>query len=173
MKKTFHAATPPVNPASDADGYILVTVLVFTAVLMATMAIIMNGTLMETIMSGAGTASKKSLSAADAGVEYVRGAFILVNEGGYPDKSSSGNYTTTVRNNSPSPLNTEITFVNISSVGADNSILVGKGFSGRYVSSNSGGNSVTLSAYRSVITSTAKVTRYAKTIEFQGYNLAP
>jgi Tfp pilus assembly protein PilX len=162
------------SSVANNRGFALVTVLVFAAVLMATLALVMNSTLMETFMSGAGTVSKRALAVADAGVEYVRGTFVLIGNS-FPASASStgGNYTTAAQTNLPAPSNNQITFLNLSSMGVDNTLLSNSGFSGKYVSPNSGGGALSLSAYRSRTTSRAQLNLYGKTVEFEGFNLAP
>jgi hypothetical protein len=165
------------SSVANNRGFALVTVLVFATVLMATLAIVMNSTLMETVMSGAGTVSKKALAVADAGVEYVRGTFVLIGSS-FPasETSTGGNYKDEATNSDsklPSDIKSRITFLNLSSMGVDNSLLSNSGFSGKYVSPNSGGGALSLSAYRSRITSRSQVNLYGKTVEFEGFNLAP
>lgn len=161
------------GPLTNEKGFALITVLVLSAVLMATMAIVMNSSTMETVMSGASTFGKRALTSADAGIEYVRGAFNLVSTGSFPSSTEAGNYTTAAQGALPSPLNTEITNVNLISMGVHNELLTNTGFSARYTSSNSGGGGLTLQAYQSRITSRATVATYAKRIELEGYSLAP
>jgi Tfp pilus assembly protein PilX len=167
------------NPLENEKGFALVTVLVLSAVLMATMAIVLNSSTMETIMSGASAVSKRALACADAGVEYVRGTFVLVG-GSFPSSSSTGNYTDMAKGTVasaagalPNPLNNEITFLNLSSMGVNNSLLTGRGFSSRFVSSSSGGGGMRLSAYQSRITSRGVVSLYGKSLDFEGFSLAP
>lgn len=160
------------NPVSNENGFALITVLVLSAVLMATMAIVMNSSTMETVMSGASTFGKRAMTSADAGIEYVRGSFVLVGSS-FPSSTSAGNYTATAQGALPSPLNNEITFLNLSSMGVHNEHLTNTGFSGRYSSPNSGGGGMTLQAHQSRVTSRATVANYDKLLEFEGYSLAP
>lgn len=171
------------RPVRNENGFALITVLVLSAVLMATMAIVMNSATMEVIMSGASSVSKMALARADAGVEYVRGSFVLV---GYDDPLNPFNspYVAPddpylpIRNdyiNNQSALagvpstvmdstNTGFT-LSVSREKDDN--LLPPGFS-RKISS-----SMRLSAYPCRISSTGTVGLYAKTVELQGISLAP
>ncbi|AJE04943.1 hypothetical protein GPICK_13740 [Geobacter pickeringii] len=153
-------------------GFALVTVLTFTAILMAVMTMMLNTTMIETLMSGASSISKKALATADSGVEFVRGSFVLIGSS-FPSSSPTGNYTSQAQTQLPSPVGQKITFLNMSSMGADPSLLTGSGFSAKYVSANAGGGSLKLSPYRSRTTSTAVIGLTRKTVEFEGYNLAP
>lgn len=156
----------------DQSGFALVTVITFAAVLMAMMTMMLNTTMLETLMSGASTVSKKTLSAADGGIEYVRGSFVLIGNS-FPASSSTGNFTAQSQAQLPSPLSQKITFLNMTGMGLDAQLLASSGFSGKYVSANSGGGALKLNPYRSRITSTAVINPSRKTIEFEGYNLAP
>ncbi|WP_298433913.1 pilus assembly PilX N-terminal domain-containing protein [Geobacter sp.] len=162
----------PSYRARGEAGFALVTVLTFTAVLMAVMTMMLNTTMIETLMSGASTVSKKTLAVADSGVEYVRGTFVLIGNS-FPSSSSTGNYTSAVQTQLPSSLGQKITFLNMSSMGADSSLLAGSGFSAKYVSTSSGGGALKFTPYRSRTTSTAVIGTSRKTVEFEGFNLAP
>lgn len=160
------------NLLRNQQGFALITVLVLSAVLMATMAIVMNSSNLETVMSGASTFGKRAMACADSGIEYVRGSFVLVGSS-FPSSTSAGNLTATAKGALPSPLNNEITFLNLSSMGVHNEHLTNTGFSGRYSSPNSGGGGMTLQAHQSRVTSRATVANYDKLLEFEGYSLAP
>jgi hypothetical protein len=174
MTKARNKILLPSAVSSD-EGFALVTALVFAAILMATMTIIINKTILETIMSGASTVSKRALSTADAGVEYVRGSFVLIGND-FPVSTSVGNYTNTVKATSsgiPAIIRNNVVFVNLSSMGKDNSLLSNTGFSGKYSTASSGGSGMNLSAYRSRISSVGTVRSFRKNVEFQGFSLAP
>lgn len=199
MNKRFSRNFKFLRPAKNNDGFALVTVLVLSAVLMATMAIVMNSATMETVMSGAGTFSKMALSRADAGVEYVRGIFNLV---GYNDPLNPFDSPYVAENDPYLPIRKEyildrakVTYLNeddlvnkkledfmtnsqisytlsVSRI-TDNSLLAGTGFSNKYKIVSAGGGGMTLSAYPCRITSTGVAALYSKTIEVEGFNLAP
>ena len=171
-------------PVRNEKGFALITVLVLSAVLMATMAIVMNSSTMELIMSGASSVSKMALARADAGVEYVRGSFSLI---GYNDPLNPFNSSTEdpdnpgylpIRNeylNDQSALaGVPATVMDTTNTGftlsvmkqSDNSMLP-RGFSGGLSSS------MRLSAYPCRISSTGTVGLYAKTVQMVGVSLAP
>lgn len=172
MKLYFPEKRRNTDHLTNERGFALITVLVLSAVLMATMAIVMNSSTMETVMSGASTFAKRALTSADAGIEYVRGSFILVGSS-FPSSTAAGNYTATAQGALPGPLNTEITFLNLSSMGVNNELLTNRGFSGRYSSPNTSGGNLTLQAHQSRVTSRAAVATHGKRVELEGYSLAP
>lgn len=160
-------------PMGNQSGMALVTVLMFAAVLMAMMTMMLNTTMVETLLSGASTVSKRTLAAADAGIEYVRGTFVYMGSTGFPASSSTGNLTTEGRAELPGPLNQRVTFLNLTGMGVDPNLLVGSGFSSRYVAATSGGGALKLQPYRSRIVARAESGISRKTLEFEGYSLAP
>lgn len=157
----------------DQSGMALVTVLTFSAVLMAMMAMMLNTTMVETLLSGASTVSKRTLAAADGGVEYVRGTFVYMGSSGFPASSSTGNLTAEGQAQLPPPLNQRVTFLNLTGMGVDPNLLVGSGFSGRYVAATAGGGALKLQPYRSRTVARAENGISRKTIEFEGFSLAP
>jgi len=159
-------------PARNEKGMALITVLCFSAILIAMMTMVLNTTMIETLMSGASTTSKRALAAADSGIEYVKGTFVLIGSE-FPSSSSAGNYTAEAHSMLPSPLNQRVTFLNLSSMGSDPAALVASGFSNKYVSPNGGGGPLKLQAYHSRINSRAAMGNMNKTVEFEGYSLAP
>lgn len=174
MKNASHRLLLPSVVSSD-KGFALVTVIVFAAVLIATMTLILNTSMLETILSGASTVSKRALTTADAGIEYVRGSFVLIGHE-FPSSTSQGNYTDVIRASSsglPEIIRNNVVFVNLSTMGKDNSLLSNTGFSGKYFSANSCGGGMNLSAYRSRTSSVSTVHSFKKSLEFQGFSLAP
>jgi len=172
------------GPAGNENGFALITVLVLSAVLMATMAIVLNSATMELVMSGAGSVSKMALARADAGVEYVRGSFDLVS---YNDPLNPFNSPYVAADDPYLPIrndyiNTESASIGVPSTVMDstntsfslsvsreinNALLTGRGFGGGLK------NTMKLSAYPCRVTSTGTVGLYSKTVEVLGFTLAP
>jgi len=170
-------------PVRNEKGFALITVLVLSAVLMATMAIVMNSSTMELIMSGASSVSKMALARADAGVEYVRGSFSLI---GYNDPLNPFNSPYVAPDDPYLPIrndyiNAESALAGVPATVMDttntgftlsvsrekNNDLLPPGFSSGLSAS------MRLSAYPCRINSTGTVGLYAKTVEVQGVSLAP
>lgn len=185
MIQYFRCKNKFLGPARNENGFALITVLVLSAVLMATMAIVMNSSTMELVMSGASSVSKMALARADAGIEYVRGSFDLVSyndplnpfnspyvAAGNPYLPISNTYINTQSVNSGVPSTVmDSTNTNFSlevSRETNNDLLTGRGFS--IGLKNSGMN---LSAYPCRVTSTGTVGLYSKIVEVQGFTLAP
>jgi len=160
-------------PMGNQSGMALVTVLAFSAVLMAMMTMMLNTTMVEALLSGGSTVSKQTLAAADGGIEYVRGTFVYMGSGGFPASSPAGNLTSEVQSQLPPPLNQRVVFLNLTGMGVDPSLLVGSGFSGRYVAAAAGGGGLKLQPYRSRTVARAENGISRKTIEFEGFSLAP
>lgn len=160
-------------PMGNQSGMALVTVLMFAAVLMAMMTMMLNTTMVETLLSGASTVSKRTLAAADAGIEYVRGTFVYMGSTGFPASSSTGNMTAEGQAELPGPLNQRVTFLNLTGMGVDPQLLLGSGYSGTFVSPTAGGGKVQMKPYRSRIVARAESGISRKTLEFEGYSLAP
>jgi len=161
------------SPLSDQAGMALVTVLTFAAVIMAMMSMMLNTTMVETLLSGASTVSKRTLAAADAGIEYVRGTFIYMGSSGFPSSSSTGNLTTQGKAELPASLSQKVAFLNLTGMGVDGNLLVGSGFSTKYVAPTAGGGALNLKPYRSRTVARAQNGVSRKAIEFEGYSLAP
>ncbi|MEA5113520.1 MAG: pilus assembly PilX N-terminal domain-containing protein [Geobacteraceae bacterium] len=173
------------NQLRNEKGFALITVLVLSAVLMATMAIVMNSATMEVVMSGASSVSKMALARADAGIEYVRGSFDLVSyndplnpfnspyvAAGNPYLPISNVYINTQSANSGVPStvmdSTNTGFSLEVSRETNNALLTGRGFS---IGQKNAG--MTLSAYPCRVTSTGTVGLYSKTVAVEGFTLAP
>ena len=160
-------------PIGNQSGMALVTVITFTAILMAMMAMMLNTTMVETLLSGASTVSKRTLAAADGGVEYVRGTFVYMGSSGFPASSSTGNLTVEGQAQLPAPLNQQVTFLNLTGMGVDPNLLVGSGFSAKYVAATAGGGALKLQPYRSRTVARAQNGISRKIIEFEGFSLSP
>lgn len=152
-------------------GFALVTTLIFMTLLMLLIGGLSSTGIIETLLSGTAARSRAALAAAEAGIEYVRGTFVLI--GNSPPQSgiTGGNSLAAAKAALPASQSSRLTFLNNSSMGVDESLLAGSGFSGKYVAS--GGSALKLRPYRTQIRARATVGGSIKNLEVEGYSLAP